>query len=374
MKIVVIAQYNPNLFPALHRIAAAIADTGSEVHFLSSVDPKETGVDARNVPWTGIPQAKGLAAHILWFRSNGPHVFQRLRKIQPDWIMAEHEYLVPTLAYKLLARPEAKVAAYFSDYHGDRKYLKLLKPLAGFLDAYVDVCDVRRQWRARDWPRMQARPFIIRQGPCRRENALHTPHQGPARIVFTGSRYVLGLDRGRPADRSRLARFLTRLCGHGIAVDWYLPGPEDVRVAARQIMSHPLFTVRYPVEKSRLLETLEGYDVGLHWAPKAEEDHDPDYFHSAASNKIGEYIAAGLAVAHAGNPGLAYLPGDVCIVFDPTDPEAGADRLATEMSDRAEVERKREAALRYHLEDMNFEAQAEPFIRHVMEEAAARPA
>lgn len=135
---------------------------------------------------------------------------------------------------------------------------------------------------------------------------------------------------------------------------------------ARSFSDHPLYSVRGPVEKSRLLQTLDQYDVGLHWAPMAEADYDPDYFHSAASNKIGEYIAAGLVVAHAGNPGLSYLPAEICAVFDPTNPEAGADQLAAALSDRVAVERKRAASFRYHLEEMNFESQARPFIHHVM--------
>ena len=148
-------------------------------------------------------------------------------------------------------------------------------------------------------------------------------------------------------------------------IDWYLPGEADIRALARSLTSAPGFNVRDPVEKSRLLQTLGAYDVGLHWAPMAEQHRDPDYFNSAASNKIGEYISAGLAVAHAGNPGLEYLPDDVGIVFDPTDPEAGADQLAAELVDRAGLEQRRAASLRYHLDEMNFEAQAARFTMHL---------
>lgn|GEM_PF-3140183 len=186
-------------------------------------------------------------------------------------------------------------------------------------------------------------------------------------MAFTNSKYVLGL------NRERISRFLSRLCDNGIVVDWYLPGAEEVRSIARSLVSHPRFAVCDPVEKSRLMDTLGKYDVGLHWAPLAEQAYDQDYFLSAASNKIGEYLAAGLVVAHAGNPGLSYLPEEVCAVFDPTDPVAGADQLAAALADRATVERKRQAALRYHLDEMNFEAQTAPFVRHVMGYADAKP-
>ncbi|KAB2845930.1 MAG: glycosyltransferase family 4 protein [Hyphomicrobiaceae bacterium] len=145
-----------------------------------------------------------------------------------------------------------------------------------------------------------------------------------------------------------------------------------------------MFRVREPVEKARLFDTLGKYDAGLFWAPMAELGApvsnpkstlaDPNInrslFFSAASNKVSEYIAAGLVVAYTGNPGLSFLPEAICAAFDPTDPEAGADQLAATLADRATVERKRQAALRYHDDEMNFEAQAAPFVRHVTSSAA----
>jgi hypothetical protein len=91
---------------------------------------------------------------------------------------------------------------------------------------------------------------------------------------------------------------------------------DESRDIARTLLSHPLYTVRERVGKAQLLDTLGGYDVGLHWAPMAEQDYDYNYFQSTASNKIGEYVAAGLAVAYAGNPGLSFLPREISLVFD----------------------------------------------------------
>jgi len=371
LKIVVIAQYSPNLFPALHQIAAAFAEQdGTEVYFLSSHEITGTGIVAQGVSWTRIPRSEGIWARLPWFRSKGDFVFGFLRSVRPDWIIAQHEYLVPALVYRGTVGRESKVAAYFADYHGDRRYIGVVQKLAGLLDTYVDICDVRLQWRQKDWPNMRADTFVIRQAPFRRAVDAPESHNGPARIALTGSNLLLKM------NKERLSRFLHQLCSRGIAIDWYLPGPDDVREAARLLTPHPLFVVREPISKSGLVETLGNYDVGLFWAPMADADlskpWDRSVFLSAASNKIGEYIAAGLAVAHTGNPGLSYLPGDVCAVLDPTDPETGADELAAQLSDRATVERKRQAALRYHLDEMNFEAQAAPFIRYVMEGAARR--
>ena len=359
----VLSMADPNIFPALHHLASGLAAEGAEVYFVGRHEPGDTGVNDRRVTWVDVPRVGRLGRRIPGFRSNYHGVFGILRAIEPDWIVAQHEYIVPGLIYKLTrCSRKTKVAMYFADYNTNRWYTRIAKRLSRQIDVYVDVCDMRLQWRHKEWPEMRAMPFVIRNAPQRRPDTAHEPHQNATRIVFTSSKYVLGL------NRDRLSRFLSRLCEHGISVDWYLPGADEVRSLARSLTAHPLYTVHGPVEKSGLIGTLAGYDVGLHWAPMAEKDFDPEYFYSAASNKIGEYIAAGLVVAHAGNPGLSYLPEEICAVFDPTDPEAGANRLAAVLSDRAAVERKRQAALRYHDEEMNFAAQAASLIRHVIGE------
>lgn len=169
-----------------------------------------------------------------------------------------------------------------------------------------------------------------------------------------------------------MSRGPARLCSHGISADWHFAHQDESRHIARTLLSHPLCTVRERVGKAQLLDTLSGCDVGLYWAPMAEQGYDYNYFQSTASNKIGEYVAAGLAVAYAGNPGLAFLPREIALVFDPTDPEAGADQLAASLSDRASLERMRVASLRYHQEELNIDAQAAPFLRYVREELMPR--
>lgn len=359
MRIAVISMNNPAIYPALCDLATALAKRGAEVFFLSTFAPSGIA-EVGGLTWVQIPRLGGMLAKVPLLRGNYHGLLPMLRKLSPDWVMAQHEYLVPALVYKSMVH-RVRVAGYFSDYHKGRWYTEVLRRMASMLDAYVDVCDVRLAWRQRDWPAMKAKAFLVRQAPFVRFDAGHLAHKGVPRIVFTGSKYVLAL------SRDRLSRFLQRVCERGISVDWFLPGPEEVRTAARELTTHRGFVVRPPVDKSSLVATLAGYDAGLHWAPMAEAAHDPDYFLSAASNKIGEYIAAGLVVAHAGNPGLSYLPDDVEAVFDPTDPESGADQLASAVSDRASIERKRLAAKHYHLEEMNFEAQASALITHLIE-------
>ncbi|WP_421699140.1 hypothetical protein [Ancylobacter sp.] len=319
---------------------------------------------------------KGLRA-LVQLHADGVSI---LARFQPDWIIAEHELAVTALAYKMafpFRRP--RVAGYFCDYY-DNRHMDFIGRMASRLDAYVDVCDLRHSWRRRDWPKLTAPGFVVRNSPLL--SALNpVPHIAvpgvPPRVLFTSSFHVL-----ESMDRARLTRFLDRLCSRGIAFDWYFFGVPDKPELARQqletartLISHPLYRVFEAVEKAELYARLPYYDVGLHWAPLVEAVNGSPfwkaYFLSAASNKVGEYIAAGLAVAYAGNPGLRYLPESLSVAFDPTDPQQGADQLADRLHDAAWLGAARAAALRYHREEMNAEAQTAPLIRHILGEPAA---
>lgn len=370
MRIAIVAQYNPNMFPALHYLATWLARLGHEVQFYSAFQPTDTGTVAGDILWVPIKSVKGLAARIPLLRSSYWAIFRSLAKFRPDVIVGEHEYIIPGLMYGMLPGSRGtRVAAYFCDYNPRARGLSHVERWAGRLTAYVDVCELRLGWRKRDWPQMRAKTFVVHQSPLLRLESSIEPHSGPPRVIYTGSRNTLAL------NRNRLSRFLQRLCESGSSVDWYLAGGADVqsshavRAEARALCQHHLFTVKEPVPKSRLAPTLRSYDAGLFWGPMAELNtgfgFDKSYFLSAASNKIGEYLAAGLVVAHTGNPGLAYLPENACVAFDPTDPIAGANELAVALADRGALERKRAEALRYHREEMNFEAQMGPFVEFI---------
>lgn len=360
MRIAILSRNNLKVYPALRHLAVAFAEKGASVNLLSGKSHFDSELTTGDLTCGTIPKTEGLIARIPFLRSNYHGIFLQLQQLSPDWIIAQHEYILPALAYKSTSRgSKSKVAGYFSDYYRGLWHTEALKYFAHKLDLSIEVCDQRVLWRKRDWPKLRADCFVVRQAPHRRSDVEFNAHSGAVKVVFTGSNYVLGL------DLVRLGRFLNRLCELGISIDWYLPGPVTVRSLAAALCTHPLFSVREPIEKYQLLNRLSDYDVGLHWAPMAESKRDPYYFQSAASNKIGEYIAAGLLVGHAGNPGLAYLPQEICATFDPTIPEQGAEQLAAALLDRTTVEKKRAAALRYHIEEMNFERQADQLIQEI---------
>lgn len=366
MKIVMIAIHDPNMYPGFYDLAVKISKICNKTYYISSSELILSGSDGGKLSFLNLKVPKSILKNVPWFRAGHDKIVGFLRDVQPDLIIAENEFLMPSIIYKRLFNNNANIASFIMDNERNRKYISMVKHVSRDISIQLECCDVLCRFRQEDWPKMAAKPFILRHAPPLREGARFLPHQGPARVVFTSSKYVLGL------NRERLSRFLGRLCSRGISVDWYFPHQDENRDVVRTLLSHPLYTVRERVEKAQLLDTLSGYDVGLHWAPMAEQDYDYNYFQSTASNKIGEYVAAGLAVAYAGNPGLAFLPREISLVFDPTDPEIGADQLAAALADRAALEWMRAASLRYHQEELNIDAQAAPFLRYVREELMPR--
>lgn len=371
MKFIVIAQLDPNVFSNMYLLARQLADAGDEVIFLSPIAPRATGVSSEGIGFIQIPTREGLAGKLPFIRSNYHTLISVFLRERPDWIIAQHEYIVPATLYRLLPGSRARVAACFVDFQGARRYVRAMKPLAGAIDAYVDICDMRVEWQKEVWPRLTAPVFVARSSALRQPELPFAAHLDGARVVLTASAPLM-LDICHPA---RFGSFVERLCAHGITLDWYIHATEsrlpDALAAARALCSHSLYRVHAPLPKSELHSAIRDYDVGLFWAPLADADlsiaRDRSVFLSSASNKISEYIAAGLAVAHTGNPGLGYLPADVSISFDPTDPEDGADQLAAALSDRAALEARRRAALRYHQSEMNFEAQIAPLVGYLRE-------
>ncbi|WP_425104866.1 glycosyltransferase [Ancylobacter sp.] len=369
MKIIVISQHDPNIFPHMYYIARGLRDMGHEVVFISSVSYNDARSEGRSLRHVLVSKSLGWRAKVPFVRANYHALLATFIRERPDWIITQHEYVVPAVFYRFLPVKRAYVAASFVDFHGARRYVRALKPLAGVIDAYLDVCEMRVAWQKDLWPRMVAPAFVARNAALRQPQRPFAPHAGPARVVLTGSALLM-LEICSPA---RLGRFIERLCAHGVSLDWYIhasPGKLSVALdAARGLCAHPLYRVHGPLPKRELLAVIGDYDAGLFWAPLADADlnvaRDRSVFVSAASNKICEYIAAGLVVAHTGNPGLSYLPADVSFAFDATDPEAAADQLAAALSDRPTLERKRQAALQYHQTEMNFEAQIVPFLDYV---------
>src|SRR5690606_25429523 len=125
-----------------------------------------------------------------------------LKETRPDWVIAQHEFLVASLVYRALNR-KTKAISHFMDYQAERRYVSIIKQMSHLIDVHVELCDMRLQWRQKDWPRMRADTFTIRQAPFRQDVDIPESHTGLARVVFTNSKYVLGL------NRDRLSRFLS---------------------------------------------------------------------------------------------------------------------------------------------------------------------
>lgn len=369
MKTIIMSKFNPNMFPALFDLALKLSESNHRVEFWSRHKPTRRGFNFDSVTWSDLPHVHNVLSKLPVFRSVYLQMLFRLLRNQPTLIIAQEEYLLPAIAYKLVRGCDrVRVVGYFPDYYVDGKGMALLSRLCRFLDGYIDVCALRLVWRKRDWPQMTASTFVVRNAPPLQEHSSIEVHSGAVRMVFTASSTALSF-----MNMERLSTFIDRICQHGIQFDWYLPGTGSMQATEQAVMNaramtrNSLFSVRAPKEKGELMELLRSYDVGLFWAPLADcnpNDHfQYHYFQSAASHKIGEYLSSGLLVAHTGNPGLAFIPSEACIVFDPSDPIRAADLLASNLLDRSSVDLRRAAALCYHQREMNFQSQIEPLNR-----------
>ncbi len=368
MRVFAIMGSNPNMFPSMYHLVSRMSAGAAVVRFACKYPPDLTDIGSADVEHIHVPDSKGFLSRIPLLRTNFINLLVTAVRFKPDLIIAQESYVLVAIVYKILAAPfrRTKVAGFFYDYTDAGTSTRLIGVLAKFISTYIDVCPMRLKWRQDAWPLLRASQFVMRLSPPRSAGVNITVNEHPS-VVYVASPNVL-----TKMDPSRLSKFISRLCDRGIKVHWYLSGGEtltpdlDQLATAKSMASSDNFAVFPAIPKSALAAVLARYDAGLFWAPLSDNRGNKSFFISAASNKIGEYLAAGLIIAHTGNPGLSYLPDDVCAPFDPTDPEAGADHVAAALSDRAEIKRKRQVAFRYHLDEMNFEAQADPVFRHLM--------
>lgn len=369
MRLLFLAQYPLEVFPSFLQIAEEVSANGADVAFFTTSSPKNYREDSV-VEICALPRPGRLARRIPLIQSL--RILAFIGRQEPDYIVAQQVHALPAIVYKLATgvRTHTRVAGFFIDYTVAQRYDRLFRLLAGHLDLYIDICDLRVAWRRQEWRKLDAPTCVVRQAPRLQPTKAIEPHEGPPRVVFTASAFqILNY-----MNVERFKQFVSRLCGNGVALDWYLYGEgtdysQNARLAS--LIDHPLYTVRVSVPKSALMSALRRFDAGLFWAPLADADKssqvDRQVFLSAASNKIGEYIAAGLIVAHTSNPGLAYLPEALTIAFDPIDPIASADELSKRLFDREDVERRRRAAIAYHSSEMNFEVQVDSLIKALLE-------
>lgn len=362
--VALISTYDLNVYPSLYWVARALEARGCDCRMLSRIEPRLGGLkEARGADpdWIPIQTASGPLARLPILHGDYLGILRRLLHMRPDAVIAQHGTAVSALVYKFLCpslgRREPLVTAYFADYIARSWWSPWLKRGAGSLDAYVDVCDLRLGWRSQDWPALPTSRFVIRNAPPRAAMEAIAAHAGPARILFTGRDY------GAAMRTDLLLRFVERLCASGHRVDWRMPGPEANRERLRRQVPVVGFQMLPALDKATLAAAMPAYDMGILWTPTSAEENasSRSNYVSAAPNKLGEYLAAGLAVAHTGNPGLRFLPDAVGFAIDPFAPEASADRLSELLQNRAALEHMRAAALSFHLENLNADAQITPF-------------
>lgn len=363
MHIAIISTCDLNLYPAQYYLAETLAQRGARVTILSKSQPRfltQSGAFSSNIDWFPIERQSGWISRLPIVRADYHGVILQLMKLRPTWIVAQHGQALAALLYKAFTsdRHPVKVAGYFADYVERAWWLSLLKRNAGRLDAYVDVCDLRLAWREAEWSRLCRPRFVVRNAPPLRNDLKFESHSKNPRLIFTGRDY------GDAMRSDLLLRFIKRMCQSGFQVTWLMPGESHERSAAIEAVNHENFSVLEAVDKGTMNKLLASYDVGLLWTPTTRRQNETERtnYVSAASNKLGEYLASGLLIAHTGNPGLRFLPNDVGIELNPWHPEESAETLALLLTNRNRIKLARAAALRFHRDVLNASVQSDFFV------------
>ncbi len=77
---------------------------------------------------------------------------------------------------------------------------------------------------------------------------------------------------------------------------------------------------------------------------------------------MGKNLASALVIVQTGNPGLRFFPKGVGFAVDPRHREKAAGGLNSLLADRSQVGSARAAALNFHKEALNAEAQPKRFV------------
>ena len=150
------------------------------------------------------------------------------------------------------------------------------------------------------------------------------------------------------------------------------PGFDRLLLSHLPAACHPLVSFLPPVLPADLPATIARHDVGLALEQSSIVNRD-----LAVTNKILQYLNAGLAIAASDTSGqrevLAQRP-DAGFLLNLSDPGDTANRLDQLLSDRPELSRRQHAARRLAEEVYCWEKEAPRLLSLVAEALQTRPA
>lgn len=289
----------------------------------------------------------------------------RIVSMRPDVVLACHASIVDgTIASRILKilGHKCRVVAYFMDYNEPHQgwWIRWITKNAKDLDALIDVDPLRLNYRKK-WMHCPENSFAIYHAP-RLSFGSHNLHQDPdqLRLILTGSL--------RPEIHPfELAKALATCPKNNIEIVWRMPGSDDEREDLKKILKqHGADIVKLlpSIPKAELLNELSSYHLGMIWNPV--EGQDPMFqiqYETCASNKLGEFLSAGLGVIYTGNRGLLFLDdAGAGLAVDPNEPESLGRLLSSLLANLNKVRAMQLAARTLFDKTYNLDSQARPFM------------
>lgn len=261
-------------------------------------------------------------------------------------------------------KPSIKVIAYHLEYFEPRPgaaglWIRFIQRFEQKADLVIDVNEARLERRKKWTSPIRQQLVLPNDGlPGAFIQASHISHK-PIRFLFIGGTW----------SANSLHLLLECLCSspQPVMVDLFCTGEANVIMKLKSAFDDNIGarTVRFcePVSRVELERLLARYDVGIVWYPFQDKKGDERIaYEYCAPNKLGEYLAAGLAILASDNPSLRFVQekeiGIQCNPFDKT----SIQRAIALLSDEATVERFKTNARQVFATERNYAIQAKPLL------------
>jgi glycosyltransferase involved in cell wall biosynthesis len=300
---VLYVQYtNPAAYPPLEHSARLLADNGCEVLLLGTVAPGDSltmsrheGVRVELLPFV----APGWRQKIHYLRF-AAWAQAQCRDFRPDWIYASDPLSCP-VTLSLAATTPARLLYHEHDGPAEDPraswFMRTVLAARRKMAARVELCVLPNERRAEQFQRAHpfARVTTVWNCPTRHEiNHVRRMSSSEMRVLYHGSIVPARLPLAVIDAIARLPDAV-RLIVVGYETPGHVGYIDELRRRARAQQVDGRVDFRGPLSRAELMRHCATCDVGLALLPLRPSDVNERAM-IGASNKVFDYMAAGLAV------------------------------------------------------------------------------
>ena len=344
---VLYVQYtNPAAYPPLEHSVRLLADSGCEVLLLGTAAPGDTlkmstqdGIGVELLPFVAPGWRQKL--HYLRFAAWAQG---RCRGFRPDWIYASDPLSCP-ITLSLAAATPARLLYHEHDGPAEESnatswFMRAVLSARRRLAARAELCVLPNERRAELFQRAHpsARVMTVWNTPTRREiNPVRRMSSSQLRVLYHGSIVPSRLPLAVIDAVARLPEAV-RLIVVGYETPGHVGYVDQLRRRARERQVEGRVDFRGPLSRAELMDHCATCDVGLALLPLRPSDVNERAM-IGASNKVFDYMAAGLAVVVPDAPEwrAAYVDTGFGVGCDPESASSVAtalNRLLTNPGER----------------------------------------